>query len=129
MLNIMLVLLKFPLLVANTISVTIGISISYFLNHLVVFQEVKRPTLKGYAHFFLITGFSVLCIQNIVISVTTHFIHSMTIFGTITLSETIIINLAKAFAVVIGMIWNFLLYKHVVFRQRGTSEDWIEDLQ
>lgn len=26
------------------------------------------------------------------------------------------INLAKALAVLAGMVWNFLLYKHIVFR-------------
>ncbi len=134
MLNIMFVLLKFPLLVANTISVTIGISISYFLNHIVVFQEIKKPTLKGYAHFFLITGFSVLCIQNVIITLITHVylahsIRHVTIIGTLTLSTAIVINFAKAIAVIVGMVWNFLLYKHVVFRRKNTSEDWVADLQ
>jgi putative flippase GtrA len=59
----------------------------------------------------LFTGFSAFVIQNVVIYVLT----LGTPFG---LPQWLWLNAAKCCAVGLGMIWNYLTYKKVVFRER-----------
>lgn len=108
-------------MVATTVSVAIGITCSYFLNHRIVFQHKHNPTFKKYLHFFAITGFSVIIIQNVTIWLVTHLVHvdpnaGINIAGHFISAQTLEVNAAKVVAVLIGMCWNFTLYKYVVFR-------------
>ncbi len=107
-------------LLANTISVSIGITISYFLNHKIVFREPQKYSLKAYLRFIAVTGLGVIIIQNLVIYLATHTglansgntVHLLLI----NLSDkTVALNIGKALAIIVGMIWNYLLYKYVVF--------------
>lgn len=128
LLNIMVELLGFHVLVANTISVSVGITVSYFLNHHIVFRHPERPSPKNYARFFAITGFSVLFIQNVVIYVVTKVVtvneaSAVHMLGYDISAKTIEVNLAKAVAVLTGMVWNFLLYKYVIFRIQGDEAE------
>lgn len=123
--NVLLLGFGAPIIIATTTSVTVGITCSYFLNHRIVFRHKHNPTFKKYLHFLAITGFSVIIIQNVVIWAVTHLVHvqegqGITVLGHFIAAETIEVNIAKVMAVAIGMFWNFLLYKYVVFR--GQSE-------
>lgn len=128
LLNILTAVVGLPTLVANTVSVSIGITASYLLNHYVVFRHSGKPTLKNYARFFVITGVSVIGIQNLVIYTVSHLIvvqpgQGATVMGHFISGETIELNVAKALAVLMGMAWNFLLYKYVIFKDDpNTSE-------
>jgi len=121
LLNILFGLVGFPQLVANTISVTIGITISYFLNHKIVFRHKDKPGIKNYLRFFVITGFSAIIIQNLTIYLVTKALpvsESTTIqIAGFSIAATVLeLNIAKVVAILAGMSWNFLLYKHVVFK-------------
>jgi putative flippase GtrA len=120
LLNILYEIVGLSILVANTISVSIGITISYFLNHRVVFRHSQQTSLTSYGHFFLITGISVLIVQNLVIYIVTHLFKVGSTATTEIMSiniktTTLELNISKAIAVVIGAVWNYLLYKFIVF--------------
>lgn len=132
MLNILVLLVGLPVLVANTISVTIGITISFFLNRRFVFQQPRaNATKKQFAYFFIVTGASVLLIQNIVIYIVEQILgvrdigfHGLLgVIGLDSISNRAInLNVAKALAVLVGMVWNFTLYSRVVFTSKSERE-------
>lgn len=122
LLNTVTLLFGLDVLVANTISVTVGITLSYLLNHYFVFRHPQRVSVRKFLQFFLVTGFSSLVIQNGIIYLfellfDTRFGHSLLFLGDSASNHFLAINVAKAFAVFVGLIWNFLMYKFVVFRQ------------
>ena len=119
-LNLVTVLANAPPLVANSVSVTIGITISYFLNHKIVFRHHEARSIKSYALFFLTTGISALIIQNLIIYLVTSSFNAseQSLFyipGIHADRHIIELNIAKAFAVGVGMIWNFLFYRYIIF--------------
>ncbi|SMH33276.1 Putative flippase GtrA (transmembrane translocase of bactoprenol-linked glucose) [Rathayibacter oskolensis] len=132
-LNALSLLVGLPTLVANLISVTVGISVSYLLNHFFVFRHPERPTLRTFATFFLVTGFSSLVLQSLIIYGFERFFDTR--FGTSLLflpsageKAFLAINAAKLVAVLVGLVWNFCLYKFVVFRQPAGTSDIAPDL-
>ena len=111
----------YPLL-ANVLSVTIGITISYYLNHYFVFRSKKKVNLRSYLMFFGVTGFSSLIIQSLVIFgfealFNSSFGRSLFLVGSLTGHIALQLNIAKATAVLLGMVWNFTLYKYVIFKK------------
>lgn len=128
LLNILFQVVGLPLLLANSISVTVAVTGSYILNHKIVFRQQGGLTLKGYGHFLLITGFSVLVIQNIVIFTAKHLFvvpedRYIEILNHSVSERVLELNLAKVVAVLIGMVWNFLLYKYVVFKNPKPTQE------
>jgi putative flippase GtrA len=120
LLNILYEVVGLSILAANTTSVSIGITISYLLNHRVVFRYSQKPSLKSYGHFFLITGVGVLIVQNLVIYIVTHLFRvspsATTEIMSINIKTTTFeLNISKALAVIIGAVWNYLLYKFLIF--------------
>lgn len=126
-LNVLVELAGLPPVVANTVSVTVGFTLSYFLNHRIVFRHPQKYSLQGYVRFFLITGLGVIVIQNLVIHVATHAgiaqsAHSYHLLTFDVSTKTVVLNAAKMAAVIIGIAWNFLLYKYVVFRKQDQPD-------
>jgi len=111
-------------LISNLISASTAITISYFLNHRIVFRDPRPRNFKQFLHFYLVTGLSILAVQDIIIAVFTHFIgvrdSSLTSLirdsGLAISAKAINLNIAKLIAVAAGMVWNFLWYHKVVFR-------------
>ncbi|MBM7025767.1 GtrA family protein [Clavibacter zhangzhiyongii] len=121
LLNLLILGAAMPVIGANLVSVTVGITISYFLNHFFVFRHGEAVTLGRFLKFFAVTGFSSLLLQSGVIwlferGFDTTFGRSLLTFGTSAEQEFLEINIAKATAVLIGLVWNFTLYRLVVFR-------------
>ena len=121
-----------PELVANTLSVSIAVSVSYVLNHKVVFRHPQNYSFANYLRFFAVTGFSIIVIQDLVIYVVTKKLWVLADAATVTVmqhqlpAKTLELLGAKASAVVFGLAWNFLLYKYVVFR--GSKPDEADEL-
>ena len=121
-LNVLTLALGFPVLVANSVSVLFGISISYALQHFFVFRYPYRISWKKFLEFFVITGFSSLILQNVIIYLfellfDTRFGNSLLLVPDAEGRHFLAINIAKFSAVLIGLVWNFLMYKFVVFRR------------
>lgn len=136
MLNVLVFGANLPVLLANTISVCVGISMSYVLNHHIVFQSQGRITLAMYLRFFLITGISILVIQTIVIHITVTMFEQLVSslgekFGftgifSISFQDKLVLNLSKATAVLAGMVWNYLMYAKIIFKQSAKDDVQIE---
>lgn len=123
LLNVLVFAFGMATLVANAISVLVGICVSYLLNHFFVFRYQEPISLKRFGIFFLVTGFSSLVLQNAVILgfellFDTEFGRSLLFLPSEDGKHFIAINIAKATAVLLGLVWNFLFYKFVVFRTR-----------
>jgi putative flippase GtrA len=127
-LNVLTLALGLPVLVANTISVLFGISISYALNHFFVFRYPHRISVRKFLEFFLITGVSSLGIQTLIIWLfellfATSFGNSLLLVPDEEGRHFIAINVAKFTAVLVGLVWNFTMYRFVVFRVPATKTD------
>jgi putative flippase GtrA len=120
-LNALSLLVGLPTLLANVFSVLVGITVSYGLNHYFVFRHDGRPSFRTFAKFFAVTGFSSLVLQSVIIYGFEVFFDTR--FGTSLLflpsdgeNAFLAINVAKAAAVFVGLVWNYCLYRFVVFR-------------
>lgn len=127
MLNTLVFILGAYPILANTISVSIGITISYLLNHFFVFQLKEKIRFKKYIQFFCITGFSSLIIQNSIITgfaifFNSNLSHSLFVIDMLVDNDFFELNIAKASAVLVGMVWNFILYKYVIFRKKSNLD-------
>lgn len=125
-LNILVFVFHLPVLVANVFSATISITISYFLNHHLVFRIVEPHEFARFRRFFLVTGLSILLVQTVTIAVAMHLLKADTVvldrmldeagFRHLT-AEAVNVNIAKITAVLAGMGWNFILYHKIVFKK------------
>lgn len=108
-------------IIANIISASISITLSYFWNHYVVFRHHNKVTPKLFIKFFVITGFGVLGIQELIIYVIQHNISIHNVMNATNLSHTlskIILDLGtKLLAVAVSMVWNFILYTQAIFKE------------
>jgi len=125
LLNVLTLAFGFPTLLANTFSVLLGIGVSYALNHFFVFQYPYRISVVKFLQFFAITGFSSLVLQNVVIYLfellfATRFGNSLLLLPDPAGQQILALNIAKLFAVLVGLVWNFTMYRFVVFRTRST---------
>lgn len=122
LLNCFVVLFHLPVLGANILSVTVGIIISYILNHHFVFRSDEKLSFKKFLSFFVVSGFSSLILQSLVIwsveQVTgSQFGRSLLLLNYLNQHPQIELNVAKAAAVGVGMVWNFIAYKYVIFKK------------
>ena len=126
-LNILVNFFDVTPLLANLISASVSISLSYFLNHRLVFRSDNKHTIKSFAHFFLATGAGILIIQTIVIYFLIHLLgtratginYLINNSGLAKINnKTINLNLAKLGAVLVAMVWNFLIYHYVIFKKK-----------
>ena len=130
-LNMLTLALGLPVLVANSISVLFGISLSYALNHFFVFQYPYRISWIKFLQFFAVTGISSLGIQSLIIFLfellfDTQFGNSLLLLPDQAGRDFLAINIAKFTAVLVGLVWNFTMYKFVIFRKpakEGTDPD------
>lgn len=123
LLNVMTLALGAPVLLANTVSVLFGIVLSYVLNHFFVFRYPEPVRIRTFLTFFAVTGFSSLVLQNVVIWLFeglfgTTFGRSLLFLGDEAGNAILAINVAKAAAVLVGLIWNFAFYRLVIFRPK-----------
>jgi putative flippase GtrA len=126
-LNVLTLALGLPVLLANSISVMFGISISYALNHFFVFRYPYKISWKKFLSFFALTGFSSLILQNVIIFLFEMFFDSR--FGNSLLllpdaegRHVLALNIAKLCAVMVGLVWNFLAYRFIVFRKPAPTD-------
>lgn len=131
-LNILVFVLGLATLTANIASVFVGITISYFLNHFFVFRYPGKASWIRFGEFFLVTGFSSLVLQSVIIwgfetLFQTSFGRSLLFIGTEAEKAFVAINIAKLVAVLVGLVWNFIMYRFIVFRRRTGPAPIIED--
>jgi putative flippase GtrA len=123
-LNILVFAFGLNKIVANSISVTIAMLVSYSLNHYVVFRQSNENHARKFVLFIIITAFGLFAIQNLIIY---FFVHIFTWPGNVAtnvlhfiglnqLSKAfVILNFAKAIASAATLVWNYFMYKKFVF--------------
>jgi putative flippase GtrA len=131
-LNLLVFFGHLPPLVANLISASISMTVSYFLNHHIVFRHTEGHSLKKFVRFFAVTGIGILGIQTLVIYLVTHFVgpheasltHTLRQLGFRHITGRLVdLNIAKLLAVLVAMTWNFMIYHFVIFKKPDQELD------
>ena len=102
--------------IANIFSTGITFIISFLMNKKITFKSVsnnKKELIREMVLFILVTLFGLWVIQNIVIST------AMPIFENLLKNKRISLLLSKLIATIFSLIWNFILYKKVVFKNKS----------
>lgn len=102
--------------IANIFSTGITFTISFLMNKKITFKSVsnnKKELIREMILFIIVTLFGLWAIQNIIISI------AMPIFENLFKNKQISLLLSKLIATIFSLIWNFILYKKVVFKNKS----------
>lgn len=111
----LLAVLGWPLLLANFVSTSAGMTFSFFVNRSWTFGSTRsiRSTL---APFVLVTAVGLWVIHPVVILLVGHLLDAV---GPSLAVELRHVWLPKAVAIGVGLVWNFSWYHRAVFRPAG----------
>lgn len=105
----LLATLGVPMFVANFISTTAGMLLSFTLNRNFTFRAKDGDIRRQAVLFFAVTAFGLWVV------------HAAVIFAVTKLFPGINVLIPKLGAIAVGMVWNYVLYKKVVFRQAAAE--------
>ena len=113
--------------VCNIISASLAAVLSFELNKRFVFQPTAEPPKYYRVYFVLIVLSGIFILQNAVIFVVEHFGGGVASFAStilenigISLDKVVVQhNLAKILATSLTMIWNFVLFNKVIFKNKS----------
>ncbi|MDR1183813.1 MAG: GtrA family protein [Coriobacteriales bacterium] len=94
---------------ANTVSTGITMAISFVLNKKYTFEANSKNYAREVFLFILFTLFGLWVLQNLVIT-------GLLMAIPDNWPEVVRLNGAKLIATGVSMVWNFLAYKHIVFK-------------
>lgn len=103
--------LGLPSVPANTISSTTAFLFSFFANRNYTFRSTGLDIKREMLMFTLVTLFGLWIIQSLVIALVEPLVLS---FG---VQNELALLIAKLVATVASLIWNYVLYSRVVFKQ------------
>ena len=86
------------------------------MNKKITFKSVsnnKKELIYEMLLFIIVTLFGLWVIQNVIISI------AMPIFENLFKNKQISLLLSKLIATIFSLIWNFILYKKVVFKNKS----------
>lgn len=113
---------------ANAISMTIATVFSYMLNRKVVFKEGESSKRKTIVPYILVTAVGLYGIQSLMIGLVVQYGVAAGVaaadlstawFGASPSADAWLLNIAKLIAGAVAGIWNFVLYRRLVFKDRG----------
>lgn len=99
-------------IIANIFSTGISFISSFALNKKVTFKsenKTRKELLREMILFTIVTLFGLWGIQSVIISIVSP------IFNNFIDNQSIVLFLSKCFATAFSLVWNFVLYKKVVF--------------
>ena len=112
------------LILANICSTTTTFIISFFLNKKITFKsetQNKKDIAREMILFTIVTLFGLWVIQNIIISVTKpiiiHYFGDINVLFVNISQDNFAILTSKIIGTIFSLIWNFILYKKVVFKK------------
>lgn len=107
-----LVGLGVPIIVGNFISTSSALIFSFFANKKFTFRNKEKMSKKQLTYFLVITLFGLWVIQPIIITITSILLKSW-------LSDVrILLVIEKLLATCVTLVWNYLLYRKFVFKER-----------
>lgn len=113
--------LLIPILFANIVSTSVALGFSYLMNKRFTFGSSKQIR-KSLPVFILVTLIGLWVLQPIIIKLVLVLLNTpsvdMLLQSFITDSERYYELVAKLTATPATLIWNFILYKHVVFKNK-----------
>lgn len=113
--NVLVLIVGARPFVANFISTSIALSISYFLNKRFVFKHAGTFDIKSATLFLGFTAFGLWIIQGIGLSLMIHIVQNNA--PDLYLNhEFIVVNAAKLISSIGSILWNYLTYNHFVFK-------------
>lgn len=98
---------------SNIVSTGVTFILSFILNKKITFNstnKTKQENIKEFLSFTMITLFGLWVIQTLVIYIITSILSNILI-------SNITLFIAKIIATIFSLIWNFVLYKKVVFKK------------
>lgn len=98
-----------PVLVANLISTSVAFIFSFTANKKYTFQSTGQSLVREISLFVAVTLFGIWVLQTIIIAL------AMPLLGHL-FDHTLALLLAKAMATGVTMVWNYVLYKTIVFK-------------
>lgn len=126
-LNILVIGFGVPKIPANIMSVSVAMTFSFFANRHIVFKSQNKSKTQA-LKFVAITVFGLYVIQTSVIYFLTEVWHwpldvAYEIIQAIGLGgvfshEFVVVNGAKVIATIFTLVWNYTLYKKVVFNDQ-----------
>ena len=108
--------LGLPAVAANTASTTVAFVFSFIMNRKYTFKPSGQNIKRELAMFIGVTLFGLWVLQNIVITLVTPFIKSLGF------DENSALVLAKLLATVVSLVWNYIMYDKVVFKNKPTTD-------
>ncbi|MDB5176685.1 MAG: sugar translocase [Candidatus Saccharibacteria bacterium] len=108
-------LFSVPVSIANIISTSVALLVSYALNKKVVFGNTDTNNRRQFMLFVAITLFGLWVLQTIIIAFV-----STVLSGWLAVVSTsaLVLTIAKLLATCISLTWNYLWYSKVVFSQK-----------
>jgi putative flippase GtrA len=94
--------------IANLISTTMGMALSFTLNRSFTFRAAGGGAVRQIVLFVLVTGIGLWVIQPLVIMLTRDLFAG--------LPETLAIAAPKLAGICVALVWNYVLYSRLVFR-------------
>ncbi len=117
--------LRFPRVLANTVSVTVGMLIGFTLHFLLVFHPTEPEIPARAAKYIITVAVSVYGVQNLVIFLLTEFwrvpvtVTDLAIralhFSSACADDFVDRTVGKVAAAVTGMVWNYVVFKFFVY--------------
>ncbi|GAA4533082.1 GtrA family protein [Amycolatopsis samaneae] len=101
----LLVTLGVPMFVANFLSTSAGMALSFTLNRSFTFRAKDGDVRRQAILFFAVTAFGLWVVQALVI------------LGVTKAFPGIHLLVPKAAGIAVGLVWNYVLYHKVVFRK------------
>lgn len=99
-----------PVIVANTISTSAGMAVSFVGNRRFVFGRTNNRR-REILLFVVVCGLGIWVIQPVMILLVSGGLDNL-----LDLPEVVVGGAAKAVAIVVAAVWNYFLYSRLVFR-------------
>ena len=103
-------ILGVPKLFANILSTSVAFVFSFFANKKYTFKSNSKNIVREIALFTIVTLFGLWVLQGTVLYIV------VPILVQLGLSEAMSLFVAKLLATIVSLIWNYLLYSRVVFK-------------
>lgn len=105
-----------PVYIANILSTSLALSVSYILNKRTVFKDQNKSGVRQILLFVAVTLAGLWIVQGAVI-----WLFSTILAASTSLSSALILLIAKLIASVFSLVWNYIWYNKVIFKSK-TSE-------
>lgn len=112
-LSVLAIFFGLPVFIANIISTSCALMVSYLLNKKAVFGDGDKHNTRQIIKFLVVTLSGLWFLQSIVIVFTW-----WVLYGIMGVYQSVLFLLVgKAFATVASLVWNYLWYSRFVFRK------------